>query len=255
MRALIIGCGYVGTTLGTRLTRQGMEVFGLRRSPDSANELQTYGIQPLVADITRPGDLALLPGPFDWVINTAAAGGGGTAAYQQVYLEGTRHILQWLQSNPPQKYVYTSSTGVYAQNDGSWVDETSVTEPDSPTARVLVETEKLLLNAFKTTGFPAIILRVAGIYGPGRGYFFKQFINNEARLEGEGQRVMNMIHRADVAGAIVAALQNGKPGEIYNVVDDEPVTQKAFYEYLAATLKRPLPPASPPGPILPSQTR
>ena len=91
-------------------------------------------------------------------------------------------------------------------------------------------------------GFPAVILRVAGIYGPDRGHAFKQFLRGEAVLENDGSRFMNMIHRHDLAGVILAALVRGVPGEIYNAVDHEPVTQTRFYGWLAEKLARPLPP-------------
>ncbi len=91
--------------------------------------------------------------------------------------------------------------------------------------------------------FPAVILRVAGIYGPGRGYLLKQFLRGEARIEGDGSRFLNMIHRDDLIGVILAALERGAPGGIYNAADNEPVSQRQFFEWLAAELKRPLPPA------------
>ena len=99
----------------------------------------------------------------------------------------------------------------------------------------MVETEELLLAAARKN-FPAVVLRVAGIYGPGRGHAFKQFLRGEARLEGDGSRFLNMIHRDDVAGAIITALERGRPGEIYNAVDNEPVSQAEFFGWLAAEL-------------------
>ncbi|HEX4350188.1 MAG TPA: nucleoside-diphosphate sugar epimerase, partial [Verrucomicrobiae bacterium] len=87
-----------------------------------------------------------------------------------------------------------------------------------------------------------IILRVAGIYGPQRGHAFKQFLGGEARIEGDGSRFLNMIHRDDLIGVILAALERGAPGEIYNVADNEPVAQLKFFEWLATRLNRPLPP-------------
>jgi len=125
------------------------------------------------------------------------------------------------------------------------VTEISPTEPDAPTAQVLVETEKLLLAAATGRKFPAVILRVAGIYGPGRGYAFKQFLRGEAKIEGDGSRVMNMIHRDDLIGVIIAALERGRAGEIYNAADNAPASQREFYEWLAAKLKQPLPPTIP----------
>jgi nucleoside-diphosphate-sugar epimerase len=86
-----------------------------------------------------------------------------------------------------------------------------------------------------------VILRVAGIYGPGRGHWFKQFLRGEAKIEGNGSRWLNMIHRDDLIGVIIAALERGVPGEIYNAADNEPVTQLQFFEWLAAKLNRPMP--------------
>jgi nucleoside-diphosphate-sugar epimerase len=90
-----------------------------------------------------------------------------------------------------------------------------------------------------------MILRVAGIYGPERGHWFKQFLSNEARIEGDGARFLNMIHRDDVIGCIIAALKNGRAGEIYNAVDDEPVRQMDFFQWLAEELGKELPPTTP----------
>src|SRR3954469_3752948 len=161
MRVLIIGCGYVGLPLGAELVRQGHEVFGVRRSAEGEAELKAAGIQPLVADITKPEELTKLPGPFDWVVNTVSSTKGGVEEYQQVYLQGTRNLIEWLAAAPPKKFVYTSSTSVYGQTDSSPVKETSPAEPASETSRVLVETEKVLLEAAQQQRFPAVILRVA----------------------------------------------------------------------------------------------
>jgi nucleoside-diphosphate-sugar epimerase len=245
MRVLIVGCGYVGLPLGTELARLGHDVFGLRRSASAESALKEAGVKPLLADITKPEHLAALPTGFDWVINCVASGGGGAEEYRRVYLQGTRNLLEWLASVPPKRFVYTSSTSVYGQNDGSLVDETSPTEPLANAARVLLETERLLLEAARDHSFPAIILRLAGIYGPGRGHWFKEFLNGKARLEGKGERFLNMIHRVDVVGCILAALDRARPGEIYNAADDEPVSQRNFFEWLAARLGKPLPPTGP----------
>ena len=242
MRVLIVGCGYVGVALGAELVRQGHEVFGVRRSSLADAELRAVGIQPLQADIARPEDLAKLPAPFEWVVNTVASSKGGAEEYREVYWKGTRHLVEWLRHAPPKKFVYTSSTSVYGQTDGSLVKESSATQPASPTSQLLVEAEKILLDAARHQAFPAVILRVAGIYGPGRGHLFLQYLKNEARIAGKGDRIINMIHRDDVVGAIVTALKDGRPGEIYNAVDDEPVTQLHFFTWLSEALGKYLPP-------------
>ncbi|HZQ45590.1 MAG TPA: SDR family oxidoreductase [Verrucomicrobiae bacterium] len=242
MRVLIVGCGYVGLPLGSELVKQSHEVFGVRRSVENAADLTAAGIKPLAADVTRPADLARLPGPFDWVVNCVSSNKGGDGEYRQVYLEGTRNLIGWLSVAPPKKFVYTSSTSVYGQDDGSQVKESSPAEPATETGKVLVETEKLLLAAAKEKKFPAVILRVAGIYGPERGHLFLQYLKNEARIPGQGERFLNMIHRDDLVGVIVAALKNGRPGEIYNAVDDEPVAMIHFFRWLSETLGKWMPP-------------
>lgn len=245
MRVLIVGAGYVGMPLGVELVRQGHKVSGLRRSNMSDAEMQSAGITPLHADITRPETLAGLPNDIDWVVNCAATGGGSVEDYRQLYLQGTRNLIAWLQGTALRKFVYTSSTGVYGQNDGSLVDESSPTEPASETAQVLVQAEKVLLEAAQQKNFPSVILRAAGIYGPERGHLLKQFLRGEARIEGDGARHLNMIHRSDLVAAIIAALERARAGDIYNAVDDEPVTQLDFFRWLAASLGQPLPPAVP----------
>ena len=243
MRVLIVGCGYVGLPLGEELVKLGHEVHGLRRTSEGAAELEGVGIKPLAGDITRPEDLAALSGPYDWVVNLVSSSKGGPEIYQQVYVDGTRNLIAWLrgQTSPLKKYVYTSSTSVYGQADGSSVKETSPTEPKSATSQLLVEAERVVLEASQQ-GFPGVVLRVAGIYGPDRGHLFQKFCRNEARIDGDGLRIINMIHRTDVVGCIISALKSGRPGEVYNTVDDEPVTQTTFYRWLAETLGKAMPP-------------
>jgi len=243
MRALIVGCGYIGLPLGAELVRQGHTVFGLKRTADDA-ELKAAGVTPLQADITRAETLTGLPREYDWVVNCTASGGGDAEAYRQLYLAGNRNLIEWLRSVPPRRYVNTSSTSVYGQNDGSVVVETDPISPPTETSQVLVATENLLLAAAMHIKFPTVILRLAGIYGPGRGHWFKQFLRDEAQLEADGSRFLNMIHRDDVVGAIIATLQGGAPvPSVFNVVDDEPVTQRDFFAWLAGQLGKPMPPS------------
>lgn len=231
MRVLILGLGYVGLPLGQELAGHGHEVFGLRRSAVAHQDIQT-----LIGDITKPETLKSLPSDWDWIVNTISSSKGGPEDYRAVYFEGTRNIMAHFHAR---KYVYTSSTSVYGQTDGSVVDEQSPADPASATSRILVETEQLLLGQ-KT--LPAVILRVSGIYGPGRGHLYQQYLRGEAVIPGRGERMINMIHVDDVAGAIIAAIKHGKAGEIYNVTDDEPVSYLEFFRWLSDRLQRPIPP-------------
>ncbi len=278
MKALVVGCGYVGMALGAELVRQGHEVHGLRRTHNGGEQMRALAIRPLFGDITRRETLDQLPRDFEWVVNCTSASGGGAEEYRAVYVEGNRNLADWLMppatqpgagtasspeplcekdsgdeavpapdrvaSSSIRKFVYTSSTGVYGQNDGSTVDESSPTVPEAETAKILVEAEQLLLGA-AARGLPVVILRLAGIYGPGRGYWLRQFLAGEARLEGNGSRILNMVHLDDVVGSTVAALHRGRSGEVCNVVDDEPVSQLAMFGWLAAKLGRSVPSPGP----------
>ncbi len=199
-------------------------------------------VKHLTGDVTNLEDLRKLPGPFDWVVNTVSSSKGGAEDYERVYLGGTKNAIEWLAASPPKKYVHAGSTSVYAQNDGSAVKESSPTEPTNDTGRFLLATEQALLESVKTSKFPAVVLRIAGIYGPGRGHHFLQYLRDEAVIDGQGERLLNMIHRDDVVGCIIAALKSGRAGEIYNAVDDEPVPQIHFFRWLSETLGKNMPP-------------
>ena len=242
MKTLIIGCGYVGVQLGSDLVGQGHQVCGLTRSSDRDAELAERGIEPIHADITNPDSLAKLPTDFDWVVFCVSSGRGSTVeTYRSVYLEGMRNVLAWLRDCPPKKFVYTSSTSVYGQHIGEHVHEDDDACPRTETGKILLETENALLKSVKESSIPGVILRVAGIYGPGRLHYVELFNRGEAAIYGRQGRHLNMVHRDDVARAIACALENAKPGRIYNVCDDEPVTQLHFYNWLASMLLKPIP--------------
>ena len=243
MRILIVGCGYVGLELGRRLASSGAEVLGLRRRGDDDGALAGAGVRAVRGDVTRPEDLESIPGVFDAVVSTVSSGRGGIDAYQQVYLGGARNLVDWSRRRRPGRLVWVSSTSVYGQTDGSRVTEDSPTEPDEPTARCLVAAEQVIAEAARSGGVNAQIVRVAGIYGPGRGHLFHQFVAGEARLDAHQSHWINMIHRDDVAAALEAVLHRGKPGRVYNAVDDEPVTRADFFRHLSQATGLPMPPA------------
>ena len=245
MKVLIIGCGYVGLPLGEELARLGHTVVGARRSTEGLEEVRQAGLEPIAFDVTSEEEWLALPTDFDWVVNTVSSSKGGADQYTRVYLQGNRNLIQWAARSAVKKIVYTSSTSVYAQSDGAEVDEASATEPTSPTSRVLVEAEKVLLEAGRTGIAPAVVVRVAGIYGPGRGHLFQNYVKGEAVIPDDGSRLSNMVHRDDVAGAIIAALERGQPGEVYNAVDQEPVALIDFFGWLSRELGRPMPPQVP----------
>ena len=179
---------------------------------------------------------------LDAVIHCASSGRGGAEAYRSVYLEGARNLAETLR---PRTLVFTSSTSVYPQTDGSFVDEQSAAEPDRETGRTLRQAEELVLEQ------GGIVARLAGIYGPQRSVLLRRFFSGEAIIEGSVDRFVNQVHRDDVATALVALLTSHVQG-VFNVADDEPLPQRALYEWLAGHFRKPLPPS---GPIDPNRKR
>ncbi len=242
MRVLIAGCGYVGLHLGARLVDDGHVVGGIRRPGSDPSPLRECGIEPFAADLTQRADLDAISPGWDAVVDCVAPAEGGEAAYRAVYFEGARNLVDRFRATPPRAFVFTSSTSVYPQDDGSDVDESSATDGASPTSRILLETENLLLDAAQS-GFPAILLRVAGIYGPGRNRI-AAMNRGDARMTGDGTRWMNMIHRDDLVDAIITVLAKGKPVRLYTVSDSAACTEREFYAWLSVRLGRPLPPVA-----------
>jgi len=241
MRALIIGCGYVGQTLGQRLIALGHDVTGVRRSPDHNTRLARLGIRPVNLDITGEGALAKLDGQYDWVIIAASSARGDEAAYERVFGAGTKQVAQWLKTTEASSVVFISSTGIYRQTNGEWVFENEADTPGNRSGKILWEAEQTMSAA----GPPVTLLRSSGIYGPGRGHLFRRFMSGNAVVEGDGSRYLNMVHRDDLVETIIAAMQSGGRRGLYNITDDEPVTQLDFLKWLSETTGRPMPPFVP----------
>jgi len=243
-KILIAGCGFVGLAAARLFHRKGWEVIGCTHSEESAAALVGEPFRVESCDIS---DAQSLRSREDWkdldvVVHCASSGKGGADAYRRVYLEGLRNLSDALS---PRTLIFTSSTSVYAQTDASWVTEESETIPDRETGRVLLESEQLLL----TRG--GAVARLAGIYGPARSVLLRKFFEGEARIEGDGMRWVNQVHRDDIASALECLAANKASG-IFNVSDDAPMTQKAIYEWLVKRFDRPLPPL---GPIDPNRKR
>jgi nucleoside-diphosphate-sugar epimerase len=232
---LIAGCGYVGTALGLRLAAAGHMVWGIRRSADG----MPSGIRPLTADLTAPETLHDLPAGLDFVFYTAAPNGSEDAAYRAIYVDGLRSVLQALvrQHQSPRRILLTSSTAVYAQSAGEWVDETSPTEPQHFTGRRVLEGEKVLLAG----PFPATVVRLGGIYGPGRTSLIERVRQGLATCRQGLPLYTNRIHRDDCAGALHHLMTLPQPDACYIGVDHEPVDYCDLLRWLAARLGAPPP--------------
>jgi len=233
-RILIAGCGYVGQATADLFHAAGWTAEGWTRSAESAAKLSAKPYPVYAINLADRDQVYARDGTFDAVIHCASSGGGGLDAYRQVYLNGARSLLDRFAGS---KVIFTSSTSVYAQRDGSWVTEKSETKPARETGRILLETEQLVLAQ------GGVVARLAGIYGPGRSALLSKFLAGSAIIDPENDRFINQVHRDDIATALFLLLDRPSPArEIYNVVDDQPILQSECYRWLAAKLNRPIPP-------------
>ncbi len=235
---LIAGHGYIGRAVSRDFLAAGWQVTALSRS-EADRGAPVAPLNEHAADLSSAGSIAALadtiPRP-DAILHCASSGRGGPDAYRAVYLGGCRHLLDAFPGVP---LLFTSSTSVYAQTDGSVVTEESPADPDRETGRLLRETEELVLS------HGGIILRLAGIYGPHRSIILKKFLAGESTLEEDGRRFLNQIHRDDAASAIHHAVTTPLGSGIYNVADSHPRSQLDTFTALAGIFDRPLPPSVP----------
>lgn len=246
-RILVAGCGYVGSALAGRLVTDGHAVFGLRRKPAGLPP----GVRTIAADLCEERSLraALAEvehGGIDTVVYAAAADRSDEAAYQRIYVDGLRNVLAWAdaQGMRPPHVLFTSSTAVYAQQEGEWVDETSPTEPTQFNGTCLLEAERLLARA----SGGGTVLRLGGIYGPGRTRLVDAVRAGRARVRPGTPRWTNRIHREDAAGALRHLIARALAGEpldpVYIGVDDEPADEADVLRWLAKALAVPPPPTA-----------
>ena len=225
----------MGTALGGLLVGEADTVWGLRRRPASL----PIGIRRFEADLSVPRSLRDLPSGLDELIYAVSPGGYDDAHYRAAYVEGPRRLLEALdqQGQKLRRVLLVSSTSVYAQTDGSWVDESSPTEPENFSGRRVLEGEEIVRRA----PWPAIILRLGGIYGPRRTRLIDRVRSGSALYSAGPPRYTNRIHRDDCAGALRHLLRLPEPETLYLGVDSEPADESAVLTWLAGALGAPEP--------------
>jgi nucleoside-diphosphate-sugar epimerase len=233
-RILIAGCGYVGQATADLLHERGWEVEGWTASARSAGQLAAKPYAVRAVDITKPVAASAVREEFDVVIQCASSGGGDAEEYRRIYLEGARNLLHVF---PGASLLFTSSTSVYAQQQGDIVDETSPANPSHEKGQILREAEELVLS------HNGIVTRLGGIYGPGRSFLLRTFLASDAVLDREDDRFINQAHRDDIVSALfLLTEQRAALGrQTYNVVDDQPILARDAYQWLSAQLHRSLP--------------
>ncbi len=238
---MVFGCGYVGAEAARQAVARGARVTALTRNDAKADALRAGGVEVVVADLASGDWHGRVAGGADWVLNCVSSGGGGLEGYRQSYVAGMGSVLAWAKARGPVgTIVYTGSTSVYPQGGGVVVAETAPTDGGGERPRILLEAEDLLRGNDGATA-RWFVLRLAGIYGPGRHHLLEQLRAGE--VAGRGDYRLNLIYRDDVVAGIWAAFgaEADVPNGIFNLADDGAATKAAMVGWLAARLGVPEP--------------
>ncbi|MFO0960486.1 MAG: NAD-dependent epimerase/dehydratase family protein [Isosphaeraceae bacterium] len=219
---LILGCGYLGRRVGRLCRSRGIRAYGTTRSAEKAEQIARWGIEPIVCDLLDPDAPAKWPA-VDRVLFCMGHGKEGRPDHR-IGLENS------LRAAREARWVYASSTGVYGQQGGEWIDEDSPAEPKTASGRACLEAEAAVRNS----GRPAAIVRFAGLYGPGR-VIRRASLERGEPIPGDPTHHLNLIHIDDAAGAVVAAFDR-PDGDLAIAADDMPVTRLEYYEGAAELL-------------------
>jgi nucleoside-diphosphate-sugar epimerase len=232
LKIAVLGCGYVGAEFARQARAAGHDVLGVVRSEASRDKLRAEGLAAEAFDL-QTGDWSVLPARFDAVVYAASTGGGGPESYALAYDVGVKRALAWARAVGAHGFVFTSSTGVYRQDDGGVVDEASPVG-GAPTADAILGGERAVL----ASGFAkARVLRFGGLYGPGRHHLVDQLRRGDNVIGGRVDHFINYLHRDDAASSILASVVGGPVGaRVYNVGDGNPVTKEALAKWIAQRL-------------------
>ena len=241
-RIIIFGCGYVGRSLAEAAVCAGHDVWIQSRNAESLAAVAAVPPERRIVSQLHDADWhARLSGEWDAAFNLVSSAGGGLDGYRISYLDGNRSIREWARSTGVGRLIYTSATSVYPQTDGSWVTERDVPvlEQLSPSGRLLREAELEVLQA--ATIPERVVVRLAGIYGPGRHLYLNRLRDGANALPGDGSAWLNLIYLADIVEALLLLLDTPMPSatEVVNLVDDLPARKQDIVDWLAAHLGLP----------------
>lgn len=226
-RILIVGTGDIGGHLAERLYDQGHEVWGLRRSDKPLKD----GISMLQGDVSDRDSLPALPSDLDIVLYSVASPAFSKEGYHDYYVKGLKNILKLLKGQSVKRVMFVSSSSVYHQMNGEWVDEASATQPSSFSGKEMLEAETALLKS----KFAGTVVRFTGIYGPGRTRMINQ-ARHGGQCDPEPEVWTNRIHRDDCLGVLNLLIDKALSGEaledVYLATDDEPATLYEVLEWM-----------------------
>ena len=232
-RVLVAGCGDLGLRVAHRLRARGEQVHALRRTLP----VDAAGLCWHQADLTDPSSLVGLPGNTTQLVFLPTPDAREPAAYRAVFLDGLRHLLAALADAPLRRVLLVSSSAVYGDHGGGWVDERTPPSPLGFNGELLLQAEHWLASR----GVPAVVLRLAGLYGPGRLQLIERLRAGRATVPRTTVHWANRMHSDDAAAAIVHLLALPEPERLYLGVDDTPLPLDVLYDHLAALTGAPRP--------------
>jgi len=232
---LIFGCGFLGLRVARQWQAQGGTVSAITRHAQKAAQLVSLGIKAHVADLMQPDTLTPLP-VASRVLYCVGYDRTSHWSKESLYLDGLSHVIEAVSENVD-RFVYVSSSSVYGQDDGSWVDETSVTEPTTEGGLICLAAEQRLQQSVEQ----ATILRMSGLYGPDRMLARVEQLRAGDPIGGNPDAWLNLIHGDDAARACIAALLAPNPSPLYLVSDDRPHLRREYFAELAQRVGAPPP--------------
>jgi nucleoside-diphosphate-sugar epimerase len=230
------GVGYTALALGRRLSAEGWTISGTCRTEERTAVLREEGIAAYLFDQDHPLSREAVNGVTHLLLSAPPDAAGDPVLATHHNDIGAMRGLSWV--------GYLSTTGVYGDRSGGWVDETAALLPTGERGRQRVVAEQGWLDLWRSGGVPVHILRLAGIYGPGRSAFDALRAGKAKRIDKPGQ-VFSRIHIEDLAEVLIASIRRPRPGAIYNVCDDDPSPPEAVVAHAAALLGMPAPPLVP----------
>jgi nucleoside-diphosphate-sugar epimerase len=233
---LIVGVGYLGREVALRWAGGSNRVVGTTRHQHRFGALEELGIRPVVWDVLDPG-AGQLPSA-ETVLYCVGFDRSLGVPIHNVYVDGLRATLEQLP--PCRRFIYVSSTGVYGDAAGGWVDESTLPAPTDVAGRACLEAERVLAHAARQRGMDTVVLRLAGLYGPGR-FIGVEALREQRAIEADPDAHLNLIHVEDAATVVTAGRARAEQGGVYLVSDGHPVRRRAFYEYAASLLNSPPP--------------
>jgi nucleoside-diphosphate-sugar epimerase len=237
---LVVGHGYLGSRVAKLWQSQGGTVFAMTRDPRKAETIEASGLRPIVCDVTDPASLRKAAEQIAGVETVLYAVGFDRSSEQRrrdVYIDGLRNVLNILPESV-RRVIYISTTGVYGQDAGERIDEDSPCEPSRESGRLFLEAEHLLRSHWLSER--TIILRLAGIYGPGR-IPSADDLRDGVPITASANGYINLIHVEDAASVVINAETHTKPPRTYVVSDGRPVVRREFYEEVSRLFHTPPP--------------